>query len=74
MELANDDSFTPLEVIDDNMLNTTSTKPVVFHHISLQEVIKTIMKSPTKSCNLDPMPIELIKDNIKTISPHSDHS
>ena len=27
------------------------------------------MKSPTKSCELDPMALELIKDNIKTICP-----
>ena len=69
MELANDDSFTPLEVMNDNMVNTTSTKVEVFHHVSLQEVMETIMKSPTNSCELDPMPTELIKDNIETISP-----
>ena len=49
MELVNDNSFTALEVLDDNMVNTTSIKLEVFHHLSLQEVIKTIMKSPTKS-------------------------
>ena len=69
MELANEDSLTPLEVMDDNMVNTTSTKLEVLHRASLQEVINTIMKSPTKSCELDPMPMEQIKDNIKTISP-----
>ena len=69
MELANDDSFTPIEVMDDNTVNTTSMKLEVFCHVSLQEVIKTIKKSPTKSCELDPMPTELIKDNIETISP-----
>ena len=68
MELVNDNSLTPLGVMDDNMVNTTFTKLEVFHHVSLQEVIETIMKSPTKSCELDPMPMELIKDNIETIS------
>ena len=48
MEFVNDDSFTPRHVTDDNMVNTTSTKLEVFHHASLQEVIKTIMKSPKK--------------------------
>ena len=56
------------EDIDDNTVNTTSTELEVFHHVSLQEVIKTIRKSPTKSCELDSMPMELIKDNIETIS------
>ena len=58
-----------LEVMDDNMVNTTSTTLEVFCHVTLQEVIKAIMKSPMKSCELDPMPLELIKDNIETISP-----
>ena len=69
MELVNVDSFTPLEVMNDNMANTTSMKLEVFCHVSLQEVIETIMKSPTKSCEVDPVPTELIKDNIETISP-----
>ena len=55
MKLVNDDSFTVLKVIGDNMVNTTSTKLEVFHHVSLHKVIKTIMKSPTKSCELDPI-------------------
>ena len=69
MELVNDNSFTPIEVMDDNTVNTTSTKMEVFHHVSLQEVIETIMKSPTKSCEHDLMSMELIKDSIETISP-----
>ena len=69
MELGNDVSFTPFEAMDDYTVNTTSTKLEVFHCISLQEVIETIMKSPTKSCELDPMPMELMKGNIETISP-----
>ena len=68
MELVNDDSFMPFEVIDDNTLNTTSMKLKVLHHVSPQEVIETIMKSQTESCKLDPMTVELIKDNIKTMS------
>ena len=65
----NDDSFTPLKVMDINIVNITSAKLEVFLHVSLQEVIMTIMKSPTKSCEHDPTPTELIKDNIETISP-----
>ena len=64
MELSNDNSFTPLEVIDDNTVNTAFTKLEVFQYVSLQEVIETIMKSPTKNCKLDPVLTELIKDNI----------
>ena len=69
MDLVNKDPFTPLEVMDDNTVNTTFTKVEILHHASLQEVIETIMKSPTNSRELDPMPTELIKDNIVTISP-----
>ena len=70
MELANEDFFTPPEVLDDNMVNSTSTKLEVLCHASLQDIIATIMKSPTKSCELDPMPMELVEDNIETIYSH----
>ena len=41
----------------------------VFREVSIEETIKYIMKAPSKSCELDPVPIELLKEAIHEIAP-----
>ena len=41
----------------------------VFREVSREETIKYIMKAPSKSCELDPVPIELLKEAIHEIAP-----
>ena len=41
----------------------------VFREVSIEETIKYIMKAPSKSCKLDPVPIELLKEAIHEIAP-----
>ena len=40
-----------------------------FIQVSIEETIKYIMKSPSKSCKLDPVPIDLLKEAIHEIAP-----
>ena len=40
-----------------------------FRQVSIEETIKYIMKAPSKSCELDPVPIELLKEAIHEIAP-----
>ena len=40
-----------------------------FKQVSIEETIKYIMKAPLKSCELDPIPIDLLKEAIQEISP-----
>ena len=40
-----------------------------FRQVSIEETIKYIMKAPSKSCKLDPIPIDLLKEAIHKISP-----
>ena len=40
-----------------------------FRQVSIEETIKYIMKAPSKSCKLDPIPIELLKEAIHETSP-----
>ena len=40
-----------------------------FRQVSIEETIKYIIKAPSKSCKLDPVPIELLKEAIHEISP-----
>jgi hypothetical protein len=40
-----------------------------FQRISEEDLKKVIMKCPTKSCDLDPLPTWLMKDHISTIMP-----
>ena len=40
-----------------------------FRQVSIEETIKYIMKSPSKSCKLDPVPIDLLKEAIHKIAP-----
>ena len=40
-----------------------------FRQVSIEETIKYIMKSPSKSCKLDPVPIDLLKEAIHEIAP-----
>ena len=40
-----------------------------FQEISQEDLKKVIMKCPTKSCDLDPLPTWLMKDHLSTIMP-----
>ena len=40
-----------------------------FRQVSIEETLKYIMESPSKSCELDPVPIELLEEAIHEISP-----
>ena len=40
-----------------------------FRQVNMEETIKYIMKAPSKSCKLDPVPTELLKEAIHEIAP-----
>ena len=40
-----------------------------FRQVNIEETTKYIMKAPSKSCELDPIPIDLLKEVIHKISP-----
>ena len=40
-----------------------------FRQVSIEETTKYIMKAPSKSCELVPIPIDLLKEVIHKISP-----
>ena len=40
-----------------------------FRQVSIEETTKYIMKAPSKSCELDPIPVNLLKEVTHEISP-----
>ena len=40
-----------------------------FRQVSIEETTKYIMKEPSKSCKLDPIPTDLLKEVIHGLSP-----
>ena len=41
-----------------------------YRELTIDEVVKLIMRSPTKSCEYDPMPTSLLKQIIHEVGPH----
>ena len=48
---------------------TTTTSFVSFHACSANDVRRIIMKSPTKSCNLDSIPTFILKESLVALLP-----
>ena len=40
-----------------------------FRQVSIEETTRHVMKAPTKSCELDPIPTDLLKEVIHELSP-----
>ena len=48
---------------------TTTTSFLSFHACSANDIRRIIMKSPTKSCNLDPIPTFVLKESLVALLP-----
>ena len=40
-----------------------------FSQVSIEETTRYVMKAPSKSCKLDPIPTDLLKEVIQELSP-----
>ena len=54
---------------EDQLCFETDIKLTEFRRVSEKDIINTVIKSPTKHCDLDPIPTSLHKDILKMITP-----
>jgi hypothetical protein len=63
------------ESIDSSLPAPFSPMPVItssfesFEHVTAEQVVKLIAASPNKSCDLDPVPTLLVKQEVKLLAP-----
>ena len=50
------------DMLDDIALRT-------FRQVSIEETTRYVMKAPSKSCELDPIPMDLHKEVVQELSP-----
>ena len=53
---------------EDQLCSETDVDLKEFRRVSEKDIINTVIKPPTKHCDLDPIPTSLLKDILKSIA------
>ena len=53
---------------EDQLCSENDVQLMEFRRVSEKDIMNTVIKSPTKHCDLDPIPTSLLKDILKSIA------